>query len=113
MEKIENGCILLKQKEYDELLKKAEENRSKEILIKFGYYSNISVSGNITLSEKLTKQITNICRIINSKSEQYVMEQQHDIRQTYRSRGVNDTIDKMKELVWYKRLFFKEKYVRD
>lgn len=66
MEKTENGCILLKEKEYDDLLAKSKENRAKEIKVTWSY-SNLGIMGDFMLSQGLYKQIRNILLKVDLK----------------------------------------------
>ena len=107
MEKTENGCVLLKQKEYDELLKKSTENRAKEIKVTWAY-SNLGIMGDFMLADGLYNQIRNILLRVESL---HVQERSDG---AIRQRILTENYMKVKfsELPWYKRLFFKDKYIQ-
>ena len=132
METIKNKCVILKQKEYDLLLKKAEENKSKEIIIKYeikynigktynNYCSGLIIEGDFVLSNKLIKQIYNILeswdmahknellKILDEaeKKRKYIQDKANFDMIEIESNTRKNMIDFFKNLPWYKRLFFK------
>jgi hypothetical protein len=129
MENIENGCVILKKKEYDELIAKAQtikkENSDKKIHINWRYFYNypysnfpLEVSGDFILGNKLYYQITRILLTITEKfnkecSDLYKTEltlNKTKIITNFKNK--TKIITNFKNLPWYKRLFFKEKYIK-
>ena len=111
MEKIENGCIILKQKEYDELVIKSKENRAKEIKISYGYCRNFEVAGDFQLSSKLYNQVYRIIQTIDKKCQSMIKEDRTDIAYAAKAREYNFVVGQFEKLHWTKRLFFKKEYI--
>lgn len=107
METTEDKCIILKQKEYNDLLKKSKENRGKEIRIYWYHRSRVDVSGDFVLGNKLFSQIQ---RIIHSISEEHEKERDNAVAYAQKS-AKQYTIGQFKKLPWHQRLFFKDKYI--
>lgn len=110
MEKTDSGCVILKQKEYKELLLQVEENRSKEIKIgwNFNYTGfpsyGFKACGDFILSDNIIKQLKNIIEKINRKVDAKISEN-HDT--------ITDRVcGRFADLSWYQRLFFNPKYLK-
>ena len=110
----DNKCILLKIGEYEDLLYKANADKSNEVKIiisldKGRLYGvsteyTINYKGNIELSDNIQKQIRNITHIINDNLDSKIRE--------FTQKGKNLAIEDFTNLPWYKRLFFDKKYIK-
>ena len=126
MENDENGCVILKRKEYDELLARAnvleKKNKDKKIIINWRYtygdnYNHpLEVYGDFILGSKLYAQINSILLSITEKCKTEfsdIYQSGINVGKTSgKTSGETNSITKFKKLVWYKRLFFKEKYIK-
>ena len=112
MEKLDSGCIILKNKEYEELLAKANANKPDEIkiawdfLISYGRnyaYKSEHVSGNFKLSDNLLRQIREICLLIDQKHLKLMEDLKIQLITEIKE------VEKLKfsKLSWWNRLFFK------
>ena len=113
MEITNSGCVILKQKEYDELVKKAKDNSPKEIIVKYSYnyydgkyngkYNGINITGDFNFSDKISNQIQRICWKIDNRCRSTVEHTKLKIEYDERI----SVYYWFKNLPWYKRLFFK------
>ena len=108
MEQLNSGCIILKNKEYEELVAKANSKKQDEILISWrctiGFntkntYKIESVSGDFTVSNGLSNQIRKILARIEDKSLEQLRQLEFSIEKSQRY--------KFSKLSWWNRLFFK------
>ena len=108
-----NKCVLISEKEYEELKRKAQCNH---ISIEWGY--SIFTTGNyfhsegtMDLSSGLLKKVKSICSHINDTFHKEIADFYNytEIRDKTIENGV---ISKFIKLPWYKRLFFKKSYIQ-
>lgn len=107
MEKINNGCVLLKQKEYDELVEKSKRNESKEIKLSWSYdhycgscgWPYLNVYGSVILSDKIKSQLNSILQNITDKFNENISE--------IRKEQEDDDNLKFSKLSLWRRIFFK------
>jgi len=114
MENLNNDkCIILKRKEYDELLEKANSKKPDYIEINLGsgyFYNsiNLNISENLELSTKLRNQILNILKLHKNNLIKIINDNNNKIL-----KEENYFISLFEKLPWYKRLFFNEKYIKN
>ena len=135
MEKLESGCVVLKNKEYKELVEKANDNEPKEIAIKytyqrrfgysetfmgfkdyrFGYYkfsdNFLDVNGNIDMSGKIKSQLYTIFKSIDTKYDALLAESVKIVNEANKE-SIQMLINTFSTLPWYKRLFFNKSYIK-
>ena len=107
MDRLNDGCILLKKKEYDDLLKEANKKKNDEIRLSWSYnyyqknygYYVLNECGTIILGDKLRNQITSILDSLTAKFNQ----ESHIIRTSQKE---YDRIAFSNLSLW-KRMFFK------
>jgi hypothetical protein len=108
----DDKCILLKKKEYDELIEKANSKKPDYIKLDLGgfFYNggNINVSENLELSTKLKNQILNILKLYRNKLNKIINDNNNKIL-----KEENYFISLFEKLPWYKRLFFNKKYIKN
>lgn len=111
-ERLENGCYILKQKDYEELVKRAAVKPAREIRVNWGWsnysYDALAITGDFILSNNLTEQIRRIIVEINTKLDTKVSVMQS--RGFYC--GMNSARQQFANLPWYKRLFFRNGYIQ-
>jgi hypothetical protein len=113
IEKLEGKCVVLKQKEYDDLVIRSKENRAKEIIVKYTYnllersYCSYRIDGDFELKGKLGSQIFNICKKISEKTQNHIDISNDKVRTDTKKYVIKE----FSELPWYKRLFFKSEYI--
>jgi len=131
METTEQGCVIIKRKEYEELKKKADDveiyKSPRKIYLSIDvtsriikdnintYFSNecihrVTTTGTVNLSEKLRHQIGRIAQGIVSNHHKEVIEinSTHEKQLKSEKEGL---LEAFARLPWYKRLFFK--YVKE
>jgi len=118
LNKVNENCILLKRNEYDKLVEKANSCKPNEIIINWNWYkgygyvggfdANLNVSGNVELSNKIFRQLRNICNIIKLEYDTKIVENYNTIKKNAKI----DVLENFSSLPWYKRLFFNEKYIK-
>ena len=77
------NCILLKRKEYDELVKKAESKKPDTIRIEYFWYNasySANISSTIDLSKGLKSQILSIDEKIIERIEKQIQDREQKIR---------------------------------
>lgn len=110
MEKTDSGCILLKIKEYDELIDKIKllEDITKpdiiDIVWRHEYYMKIGcnilrTNGKFILSDKIGAQLTNILRCLRSEFDS-------KLNNICYAQKIEDN-KQFSKLSWWKRLTFK------
>lgn len=112
METLESGCVLLKQKEYDNLLAQIRDNKSKEIMVHYRYRAdyygnNFEVMGDLRLGDDLFRQIKRILINIDTK----VKSELNNSNKIGENTGKFNAMYLFEKLPWYKRLFFKRNMV--
>lgn len=133
MEKNDAGCVILNNKEYEDLLKMANEPKQKEIKISYTYdykYVNgwgnyylfnadIKEIGEIKISEDIKRQIVDICDLLkkklNKKYDEFVVdneERKNEFKIDVINYTTEDLVTKFEKLPWYKRLFFNQKFIK-
>ena len=108
MDELNNGCIILKRKEYEELLEKANKNKPSEIIIHWArdmyhyrsWYAREHISGSFDISDKISTQIRRIIRLSDEKYESMLRE--------FKSKIAEEEAIKFSKLSWWNRLFFKK-----
>jgi hypothetical protein len=73
----QNGCILLKNREYEELKEEANKNKPEHITLTFKFYDKnlyFRIDTTLNLSEKLLSQITHICDNIRENIDNHVKQ---------------------------------------
>lgn len=104
-----NKCIILKRKEYDDLVAKAEGKKPDVINIYFGYgFNNNRIISSIDLSEKIYSQINRIIDLVldvirkNTEQNNSFIENQTRI----------ETYKELANMSWIKRRKILKKYRR-
>ena len=108
MEKLDSGCILLKNSEYKELLEKEKKIKVSVTYNHYQQYGNFTVSGDFQLGSDLFNQLSKL-------SNRFTKQLKSEADLIYNNGKAEGNIigkDYMKEafakLPWYKRLFFDE-----
>ncbi len=111
MEKLDSGCILLKNSEYKALLEKEKKIKIEIRYIHYHPSSSFSVSGDFQLGNDLFNQISKI----SNKFTKALKDDADTIYSNGKSEGNVIGKEYMKsafaKLPWYKRLFFNEDYI--
>jgi hypothetical protein len=108
-------CIILKKKEYEDLLLKAGEKSYYKIDILFSLLhpkGEWTSSTTIDLSDKLKSQITNIFHHVRSEFLQYYKEEVKDVKEYLTEKYSKDLEDAYRELAkmscWKRYKFLKQ-----
>jgi len=108
MEKLDTGCILLKQKEYKDLL---EKEKKIKIEIKYSHYQEVgsfNVSGDFQLGNDLFNQLKNISTMFTKKLKSKADAIYENGKKDGNVIGREYAVKAFSKLPWYKRLFFDE-----
>lgn len=128
-EKIEetpSGCVILKKKEYEDLLSKVRSSeiqaRERTIIIEWRGVARRAITDiahelsvrsydQINLSEGITTQIGRIATLIRGVSAAMFRKQLENVEAQYKLRS-EELISNFEKLTPYERLFFKSEYLK-
>ena len=101
---MENNCIIVKRKDYDELVAKANESKSDKIDVSWSFnhhYRGITLNdnGTINLDGKLYNQVTRICQRLRNEFNGLLTEYKISIK--------NELRLEFSKLSLWDRIFFK------
>lgn len=113
----DNKCIILTKKEYNAL---KEEAKRKELYIYWrcnidGAVSSYSVGGGMEVSSPLYHKIFEITNYITTTVKDRVKKEEEVLRKHAKVLSTNELrqlVADFSNLPWYKRLFFKTKYIK-
>ena len=115
-------CVIIPLKEYNALKERVKELKRDhpDISIEWGYSHErygyfYSSRGKLILSEGLNAQIRRICALINEEMSAKIDEREKKLHEKSKmiERNIKEyIIDKISCLPWYKRLWFKPKYIK-
>jgi len=109
---MEKEFVILKQKEYNDLLKQAKENKPKMIRIEWNYYGREEIfSESFIFGEKLKDQIKRIHSHFDSYFEKNYIRIMNEGKAASKCVERKELLAEFEKLPWYKRLFFNKKYL--
>lgn len=110
---INKDCVIISLKEYNDLKSLEGENerlKEADIYVSWGYFYKdcyrCDINGRILLSEKLSDSIRKIARLIHERANAILD------KQPTRKDILKEVTYKIFKLPWYKRLWFKSKYIK-
>lgn len=111
MEKLDSGCILLKNSEYKELLEKEKKIKVEIKYTHYQQYGNFTVSGDFQLGNDLFIQLSKLSNRFTKQLKSEADLMYSNGKTEGNSIGKEYAIQAFSKLPWYKRLFFDEDYI--